>query len=292
MKDSYKQDIDAYLDKILPQGLNKTLSAMRYSVLNGGKRFRPGLVYAVGNILKVSADNLHAAAASVELIHCYSLIFDDLPAMDDDDLRRGVATCHKKYDEATAILAGSALHNFAFEVLAGSENKVEKNHKLKMIEVLSVASGMFGMLQGQTYDIAAENTKISLQDMQDIHRQKTGRLITASINLGILAAECQDVFLTKQLLEYGDLLGILFQIKDDILDRTSNTDEIGKPAKSDEKNNKSTYVSILGIVAAQNELDEKYKNIIVILDKLKDQYSDFDFAELYDIAKICVTRNN
>ncbi len=239
-------------------------AAMRYSVLNNGKRLRPLIVYAVGEALQTPPNKLHAAAASVELIHCYSLIHDDLPAMDDDDLRRGLPSCHKAFDEATAILAGDALQALAFEILCDPKlNPVTAKQKVAMIQSLTRASGASGMVLGQALDLAAQNNNIELSKLTTLHKYKTGALFKACIELSFIASnQATDNELRKQLQNFGKNLGLAFQIQDDILDVTSNTITLGKPVGSDIKLNKSTYSSLLGLENAQIQADYYFKQAI------------------------------
>lgn len=247
--------IEAFLAKLLPDisASNRLSAAMRYSVLNGGKRLRPILVYATGEMLGVPQQKLHAIAASVELIHCYSLIHDDLPAMDDDDLRRGIASCHRAFDEATAILAGDALQSLAFEVLADAQlNPVSATQQIAMVISLAKAIGAQGMVLGQAEDLAAENNLLDLQELTLLHKHKTGDLFSACIELSLLASDkFNDQELRQKLLSYSYHLGLAFQIQDDILDVTSNTATLGKTAGADQKLGKSTFTSLLGLEEAQ-----------------------------------------
>lgn len=252
--------------KLLPaiSDSNRLSAAMRYSVLNNGKRLRPLLVYAVGEALQTPIAKLNAAAVSVELIHCYSLIHDDLPAMDDDDLRRGLPSCHKAFDEATAILAGDALQALAFEVLCDPElNPVPTEQRLAMIQALARASGAAGMVLGQALDLASENQDIGLSELITLHRHKTGALFNACVELGFLASSHTiDQKLHQQLQDFGKNLGLAFQIQDDILDVTSDTATLGKPAGSDQKLNKATFPSLLGLETAQSQADHYLQQAI------------------------------
>jgi farnesyl diphosphate synthase len=227
-------------------------AAMRYATLDGGKRVRPVLVYATGSALGVALEQLDGPACAIELIHAYSLVHDDLPAMDDDELRRGKPTCHVAYDEATAILVGDALQSLAFEVLSADEAMVaEPERRLALVRELARASGSRGMAGGQAIDIAAEGKRLSLEQLQTMHRYKTGALLKASVRLGALsspvASEAQHTALDR----YADAVGLAFQIRDDILDVVADTETLGKPQGSDEARHKPTYTSLLGLDGAK-----------------------------------------
>lgn len=257
----------------VPSNNNRLSDAIRYSVLNNGKRLRPLLVYAVGEALQTPIEKLDAAAVSVELIHCYSLIHDDLPAMDDDDLRRGLPSCHKAFDEATAILAGDALQALAFEVLCDAElNPVTIERQLAMVQTLAKASGAAGMVLGQALDLAAEAKSIGLSELIILHQHKTGALFNACIELSFLASNyAANQELHQQLRSFGKNLGLAFQIQDDILDITSDTETLGKPAGSDQKLNKSTFPSLLGLETAQTQADYYLQQAIESIADLGEQ---------------------
>jgi len=221
--------------------------AMRYSVLGGGKRLRPALVYASGAAFGVLDGNLDPAAAAVEIIHAYSLIHDDLPAMDNDDLRRGKPTCHLAFGEAEAILAGDALQALAFEVLA-CNLAVQPQAQLAMLRLLAKACGSLGMAGGQAIDLAAVGQALSLSELERMHRYKTGALIRASVLLGALAAGCNEGSAEYVALDrYGTEIGFAFQIHDDVLDVLGDTEHIGKTQGSDAARGKPTYPSLVGI---------------------------------------------
>lgn len=241
------------LDRALPgaQQLPEALhQAMRYSVLGGGKRLRPTLVYAVGNAFGVDPSALDAPAAAVEIIHAYSLIHDDLPAMDDDDLRRGKPSCHKAFGEALAILAGDALQALAFELLA-RESRWSSSAQLAMLRLLSEACGSLGMAGGQAIDLAAVGRTLSLDELERMHRYKTGALIRAAVLMGALAAGCTEGPAFAALDCYGREIGLAFQIQDDLLDVLGETAIIGKPQGSDLARGKPTYPALIGIEASQ-----------------------------------------
>ena len=231
----------------LPHQNLPLIEAMRYGLLLGGKRARPFLVYITGQMLGCKLDDLDTPASAVECIHAYSLIHDDLPAMDDDELRRGKATCHIKFDEATAILTGDALQTLAFTILAeGCVNPNAESNRIKMVKVLADASGANGMCMGQALDLAAENKQVSLQELEAIHRNKTGALMKSAIRLGALAAGEKGLEVMPQLDTFADAIGLAFQVQDDILDIISDTETLGKPQGSDQELNKSTYPALLG----------------------------------------------
>jgi geranylgeranyl pyrophosphate synthase len=263
-----KQQFINFLEQILPveyetmSADSNLYAAMRYATLNVGKCLRPALVYATGVALDM--DNysvLNAAAAGVELIHSYSLVHDDLPAMDNDDFRRGRPSCHKIFGEATAILAGDALQALAFSVLSEQHfNPSSAETRIKMVNILATAAGMHGMVLGQGEDLAAENKFISLAKLTKLHQHKTGALIKAAIHLGIVATNCTEPTKIKALLQYGDCIGLAFQIHDDILDITADETILGKPINSDQRNNKSTFPKLMGLDQAKNyalELQQK-----------------------------------
>jgi geranylgeranyl pyrophosphate synthase len=227
-------------------------AAMRYASLDGGKRVRPVLVYATGSTLGVPLEQLDGPACAIELIHAYSLVHDDLPAMDDDDLRRGKPTCHKAYDEATAILVGDALQSLAFEVLASDPAMVaEPGQRLEIIRELALASGSRGMAGGQAIDIAAEGKRLSLEQLQMMHRYKTGALLKASVRFGVMSCTHATTAQREALERYADAVGLAFQIRDDILDVEADTETLGKPQGSDEARDKPTYTSLLGLDGAK-----------------------------------------
>jgi farnesyl diphosphate synthase len=252
--------VPSYLDR-LAQALDRRLpaagedparlhEAMRYAC-DGGKRLRALLVYAAGEALGVAPDKLDAPACAVELIHAYSLVHDDLPAMDDDDLRRGRPTVHKAYDEATGILVGDGLQTLAFAVLA-DEPALSEAQRLRMVSILARASGSLGMVGGQAVDIASENQRISLEQLQSLHARKTGALILASLQLAAAAAGAAPAAL-QALESYGRHIGLAFQIQDDVLDETASTETLGKTAGKDLAQHKSTYPSLLGLDGARDK---------------------------------------
>jgi len=276
----YQSEVDKALLHFLPA---KTLSperlhdALHYVVFNGGKRVRPTLVYAAGEALGAKINQLHAAAASVEMIHAYSLVHDDLPAMDDDDLRRGKPTCHKAYDEATAILAGDALLTLAFQVLGNIDKNIEDaDSRLKMIQILASASGSTGMVGGQAIDLESVGQSLTLDQLKNMHAHKTGALIRGSVLLGAYAAhEQQEQNETKiqALSDYADCIGLSFQIRDDILDIEGDTEVIGKSQGSDEAKNKPTYPALLGMDGAKQAANALHDKALALLTQF-DQKAD------------------
>jgi geranylgeranyl pyrophosphate synthase len=230
--------------------------AMRYAVLGGGKRLRPLLVYAAGHALGRDDSILDAPACAVEIIHAYSLVHDDLPAMDDDALRRGRPTCHVVYGEAMAILAGDALQALAFEILATPHDDGDDPvARIAMLRALGAACGAEGMAGGQAFDLSAIGQKLSLAELERMHAYKTGALIRASVRLGALAAGCTDPELLGRLDRYGHAVGLAFQVRDDILDVEGESAVIGKTAGKDAAADKPTFPSIIGLPASRERLD-------------------------------------
>lgn len=254
--------LDARLpgEGILPQTLHQ---AMRYTVLDGGKRTRPLLTYATGQALGLSEDVLDAQACAVEFIHVYSLIHDDLPAMDNDDLRRGKPTCHKAFDEATAILAGDALQALAFDVLANDPAILAGSEaRIKMIAALTRASGSQGMVGGQAIDLGSVGQKLTLPELENMHIHKTGALIRASVNLAALSKPDLDADVAKKLDHYAKCIGLSFQVKDDILDVESDTATLGKTQGKDVDNDKPTYPALLGMAGAKQKAQELHEQAV------------------------------
>ena len=247
----YTARIEKVLDRWLPPAEKRPErlhSAMRYAVLGGGKRMRPLLIYATGETLGVSADKLDGPAAAVEIIHAYSLIHDDLPAMDDDELRRGRPTCHIAYDEATAILAGDALQVLAFTILAEDKAMTASPAvRVEMLRTVAAASGSAGMAGGQAMDLAAEGKQLDIAELELMHIYKTGALIRASVLLAAQSAAGLAAEKLTALDRYAKCVGLAFQIQDDILDVEGETEKLGKQAGADSARNKPTYPSILGL---------------------------------------------
>ena len=266
---SYQIRINQKLEGLLPSDDSILTNAMRYSVLNGGKRLRPILVYLVSELGTAEGDSLDILAGSIELIHCYSLIHDDLPSMDNDDLRRGIPTTHKEYNEATAILAGDALQPLAFELLSGI--KTSDKNKIVIIESLAKACGYNGMVGGQIKDIHSHDIDTG-QKLDLMHSQKTGKLIETSLETsGILCG--LDISEIKALKEYGSKIGLAFQIQDDIIDIESPSSVSGKDQGSDLNQDKVTYPAIVGLQESKikaQELASEAKEIVQLLDKNTD----------------------
>lgn len=258
--------LTALLEHYLPAEDGSALrKAMRYACLNGGKRLRPYLAYQSAALFDAPLEKIDPIAVAIELVHCYSLIHDDLPAMDNDDLRRGKPTCHKVFGEATAILAGDALLTFAFEVLSRAAT-TQKNEliNLKIIRLLAEAAGPSGMVQGQALDLAAEGKQLSYAQLCQMHAAKTGALIAASVQCGAIAGGATANDLDK-LHEFGLAIGLAFQIKDDILDALGNSETMGKTKGQDVKNQKCTFVTLLGLAHAEQSLAECYQQSLAHL---------------------------
>ncbi len=269
---AYRSRIETVLDRYLAlpdSGTARLREAMRYSALGGGKRLRPTLVYLTGESLGAPLEELDAAAAAVELIHVYSLVHDDLPAMDDDDLRRGRPTCHRAFDEATAILVGDALQALAFEVLADeAHGHQQPAARLAMIRVLSQAAGTSGMAGGQAVDLAAVGQNLTVAAIENMHRRKTGALIEGSVLLGALAAGVTQGPRLEGLRRFGAEIGLAFQIQDDILDVEGDPSVLGKTTGADAAHNKPTYVSTAGLAPARDRARQLHDSAIAALQSL------------------------
>lgn len=251
---AWRERADATLARLLDgtSGSEPGLhAAMRHAVLLGGKRMRPLLAYASGHACGAGAEVLDAPAAAVELIHAYSLVHDDLPCMDDDVLRRGKATCHVAFDEATALLAGDALQTQAFAVLAAPELGVEPARQLDMLRLLAHASGPLGMAGGQAIDLASVGQALNLPQLEFMHALKTGALIRASVLLGALAGEALPAEQMGRLDHFSRVIGLAFQVVDDVLDCEADSATLGKTAGKDAAHDKPTYVSLLGLAEAR-----------------------------------------
>lgn len=266
----YLEIINRELENMLNTNVTlerRIFDAMNYSLMVGGKRIRPTLTLAFCDLLGGNTEDALILGTAIECIHTYSLIHDDLPCMDDDDLRRGKPTCHKAFDEATAILAGDGLLNFAFERLSDKNlyKNVSTENILKAIKYISTCSGVFGMIGGQVVDLALENSdNVSIDQLKYLDERKTGALIRCSAVAGVIAAGGAESDILKAE-KYAECLGLAFQIKDDILDCESDTETLGKPIGSDLENGKSTYVSVLGIDKAKELLKEYTEKAINIL---------------------------
>jgi len=284
-----QQSVEAALGRFLAS--ENTLpvrlhQAMRYAVLGGGKRIRPLLVYAAGQASGARRQALDVTACSVECIHAYSLVHDDLPAMDDDDLRRGKPTCHKVYGEAEAILAGDALQALAFFLLAHADmGAISSHRRLQMIELLSQSSGSRGMVGGQSLDLAATGKQLDIAELENMHIHKTGALIRASVLLGALCAENLDDEQKQALDHYGKYIGLSFQVQDDILDVTGNTEQLGKEAGVDRALNKPTYPSLLGLAGARDRARELHQSAIDSLGGLDESADPLRWLSQYIVDR-------
>ncbi|HHJ14237.1 MAG TPA: (2E,6E)-farnesyl diphosphate synthase [Gammaproteobacteria bacterium] len=269
--------VERALDRLLPPASTlptRLHEAMRYAVLGGGKRIRPLLVYATGQALDADPSALDVAACAVECIHAYSLVHDDLPAMDDDELRRGRPTCHRAFDEACAILAGDGLQAQAFWLLAHADmGGIEPARRLKMLKQLALAAGSRGMVGGQAIDLAAVGRTLDIAELEDMHIHKTGMLIRASVLLGALCAGEVDNDTWRALDHYGKCIGLAFQVQDDILDVTGDTRELGKQAGADQARDKPTYPALLGLAGARERARELHTDALDALSGM-DQRAD------------------
>jgi len=288
--EEYLQRIEGILNEMLSASQPQYIyDAMRYSVLGGGKRIRPLLVYATGEALKIKPEMLDKPAAAIELIHAYSLIHDDLPCMDDDALRRGKPTVHIAYNDATAVLAGDALQALAFEILSTPMRGICAENQLKMLNILANASGVYGMVKGQAVDLEAVGKALTESELEAMHMHKTGALIRASV---ILPSYCMDKIDDTEtgkkrvkLDEYASSIGLAFQVRDDILDIQSDTETLGKQQGADIAAGKPTYPSIMGMQAAKEKLFNLHQKA---LDSLLDFGKEADL--LRDIADFIVKR--
>ena len=279
----YRDQVNENLKEVLPSEGSRLTEAMRYSVLNGGKRLRPILVYLSSNLGQCQKQDIDLSACAVELIHCYSLVHDDLPSMDNDDLRRGNPTCHVKFDEATAILAGDALQPLAFELIC--KINVKENIKIILLSKLASACGHLGMVGGQVKDINMDH-EATIDDLDLMHFQKTGRLIQASLEIGGHLSNL-DKEIIEMLSNYGKKIGLAFQIQDDIIDIESPSLISGKNQGSDLDQNKITYPSLVSLEEAKAKayhLAEEAKEILVPLSKKADN--------LRFLADYIVSRNS
>ncbi len=280
-----EQMLDSYLPdaRLPPERLH---SAMRYSVLGGGKRLRPALVYATGQALSVQRALLDAPAAAIELLHAYSLVHDDLPAMDDDDLRRGMPTTHRKYGVATAILAADALQPLAFRLLTSHSPMLNQPAlQIKIIKTLADACGSNGMTGGQAIDLASEGQQLYAAELENMYRLKTGRLLHASVMSAAYCAEGLNDQALKDLERFIDALGLAFQIRDDILDIEGSTEQIGKQSGADDAKQKATYPSLFGLERARVRTNDLLTKALAALDQFG-QEADV----LREVAKYIVRR--
>jgi len=265
----FQQRVDNALEHWLPPASVNPMrlhQAMRYAVLAPGKRVRPILVYATAAALGVDLEKVDSAACAVEMIHAYSLIHDDLPAMDDDDLRRGRPTCHRQFDEASAILAGDALQALAFYIISHDPKMVADDRaRLKMIENLAMFSGSRGMAGGQAIDLAAVGKSLNIAELETMHIHKTGALIRTCIQLSALSASNLDETSFKALDSYAKCIGLSFQVQDDILDVTGDTATLGKTQGSDSARNKPTFPSVIGLNASQEKASDLHQQALQAL---------------------------
>ena len=289
--EKYRKRVDLALQKNLPaiKQTGTTLeAAMHYATLNGGKRVRPVLVYATGKAFGADPNILDVPACAIEYMHAYSLVHDDLPSMDDDDLRRGNPTCHIKYGEATAILAGDALQALAFTTLAVSLKKqLDATIIIDMIDELGRASGIEGMAAGQAIDLQSVGQTLSLEQLEAMHRCKTGALIRASVILGATRAKVSNPTDLANLTTYGDAIGLSFQIVDDILDVVGDTEILGKTQGADIALNKPTFPSIMGLDGARKHADQQRDRALSALDGY-----GAEFDELRELASYIVSRSH
>ena len=264
MQTRVEQALDHVLPpaEIAPQRLHE---AMRYAVMGGGKRVRALLAYAAGDLCGAHPEIVDAAAAAVELVHAYSLVHDDMPCMDDDDLRRGKPSCHKQYDDATALLVGDALQTLAFQTLSLPNLHPDTERQLQMVQLLAIASGSRGMAGGQSIDLESVGKMLNQTELEFMHIQKTGALIRASALLGANSAEQSDAARLKAIDTYAQSIGLAFQVVDDILDAEADTVTLGKTANKDADANKPTYVTILGLARAKELAKELHDNALSAL---------------------------
>ena len=281
--------LDTYLDATLPAATTHPAhlhEAMRYAVLGEGKRIRPTLVYAGGLAVGANQETLDAPAGAIEFIHAYSLIHDDLPAMDDDELRRGKPSCHRAFGEATAILAGDALQSLAFQVLANNTaTGVTDSTRLKMIKTLALASGSRGMAGGQAIDLAATGQLQNIAELEDMHIHKTGALIRASLVLGAVNGTDTDSTQLEKLDHYAKCIGLAFQIRDDILDVEGEASTLGKNPGVDQSGEKSTYPALMGLEAARQRADELHSEAMDSLEGFDASADPLRLISLYIIER-------
>lgn len=290
---AFQQEFRSRNQGVLDQALSNSdcprrlADAMRYSALADGKRLRALLVYAAGLAVDAPLQRLDAVAAAVECIHCYSLIHDDLPAMDDDKLRRGKATSHIEFDEATAILAGDALQALAFELISAESSQLSDSQSRTIIHKLASSAGQTGMVGGQILDVIATEQKLSRDALENIHRRKTGALINAAVICGAL---CSDEVSPEELhgmKAFADSIGLAFQVVDDVLDIESSTEMLGKSNGSDLALGKSTYPALIGLKESKELAQNLYQQAIASLGSIGD-----NSAHLADLAALVVNRNH
>lgn len=289
LPEMYRLRIERVLEDILPRddiSPSRLHEAMRYSALAGGKRIRPSLVYASGQALRIPLPVLDRISASIECIHAYSLVHDDLPAMDDDDLRRGIPTAHKAYDEATAILSGDALQALAFQLIGEPIVGVAPQNQLKLVRLLATAAGSQGMVGGQAIDLSSVGKVLTESQLEVMHSHKTGALINACV---IMPSYCDDSVTENQreaLTRYANAVGLAFQVQDDILDVESDTETLGKQQGADIAANKPTYPALLGMSGAKQKLEMLYQEATSALEEF-----GAGAELLQNIAQYIVKRN-
>lgn len=295
MIERYQKDCQSRVDQALNQlfqspqpSLERLYQAMRYSVVNGGKRVRPLLVYATCDALGGNLAHADAAACAVELIHAYSLVHDDLPAMDDDDLRRGQPTTHKAFDEACAILAGDGLQSLAFEVICDERlNPLSASTRLAMVQQLAKAAGPAGMVGGQAIDLGSVGLKLSQAELENMHQHKTGALIRASVLMGALASERASSAQLEAFERYAATIGLAFQVQDDVLDIESDTATLGKTQGKDQAHDKPTYPALLGLSQAKAYAHALSQQAIEALEGFDDKAD-----ALRELARYIVSRSH
>jgi geranylgeranyl pyrophosphate synthase len=280
-----EQSLEQWLPtaNVIPSHLHE---AMRYACLNGGKRVRPALVYMTGEALGIPLDKLDGPACALELIHVYSLVHDDLPAMDDDDLRRGKPTTHIAFDEATAILVGDALQSLAFYILAHDPTMIEDHEqRLRMVEELAMASGSRGMAGGQAMDLAAAGKQLTLAELEDMHIHKTGALIRAGVRLGAMSAAQAEAEVIDSLDHFAKCMGLAFQIQDDILDVEGNTETLGKTQGADQAQNKITYPALVGLAESKRMAHDLHQEALQSLAPLGEKANGLRALASYIIER-------
>jgi len=280
--------IESMLEKNLPESNHESdlNEAIRYSILNGGKRIRSTLVFAIAEIVEVDPIAIEKIVCAIEFLHAYSLVHDDMPCMDNDDLRRGKLSCHKKFGESTALLAGDALQSLSFSCLSCPSLPIKPEKRLEIIHIFSNAIGLKGMAKGQALDIKNTNKKITLNELKTMHQFKTGALINASCLMPLIASENNDTNMLNCIDAYSKSIGLIFQIKDDILDKEANKDVLGKTPGKDEKDNKSTFVSLLGIDESKKLAANYYESALASIQPLGEK-ADY----LAGIAEFVMTRS-
>lgn len=287
--ESCRRRLDALLDHWLPSEdtePTKLHRAMRYASLNAGKRLRPLIVYLVGDALGADKTDLDASALAVECIHVYSLIHDDLPAMDDDDLRRGKATTHIAFDEATAILAGDALQTIGFNILCHHPLSPDvESERIRLLTILTDASGSVGMGGGQMIDLIATDSMLSIEQLEAMHRMKTGALISACVKMAVATSQINEAEIIAAFDHFADRIGLAFQVKDDILDIEGETEVIGKPSGSDEELNKSTFPALMGLDAAKEYAEQLIDEALLSLERIP-----YNTEALEALAKYMIER--